>query len=492
MNRNLILLFVACSTLTGLGGSQPAVAQDSIVKTYRLSLDEATHLAIENNFDIQLTQYDAWIARTDKDGAESIYDTILEAEIKYRNNQEKQTSTLLGTKALDNDYNLGVSKKFPTGTIVSVDLDNNRHWSNSAFTTSALSHDSTLGLTVEQALGKNIFGIQDRGNVKITLKDIEQAEYTSLNKIEGSIAEVQRVYWDLVLAIENEDIQEAMVDEARRLYDLHQGKLKDGLVEIPEAIASEANYKSRENALLLARNEAAAKENILRLLLNVDDRVLIEPTAHLTLPDHTSNLTESLGHAFEARQDYKGAVNDITAKDITLSMNKNNLWPEINLTATLENNGLGDHFKQAVTQISEENNPNFFAGLTITFPLENREAKSAVNEAELKQAKAVLALKLLERQIAIEVADEVRNCNVYHQHALNAQEVARLQVQKLKEEEKRYSYGRSDTDTLIRFQEDAVRAKGAVAQAMHRYYTALVTLHRKEGGLLKSYWDRDL
>lgn len=459
----------------------------SSARTYRLSFEDATRLALANNFDIQLAKYDAWIAATDKNVAESIYDTIFEAEVNYRDDQRKQTSTIFGTKTVDNDYNVGLSKKLPTGMSVSVDLDNSRRFTNSPFTTSPLTHDSTLGVTVEQELGKNFLGVQDRGGVKITLIDIENTEYTSLDKIEQSVAGVQKAYWDLVLQIEKVKIEEAMVTEARQLYDLHQEKLKDGLVEIPEAIASEANYKARKNALILAQNQARAKANVLRLLLNIDDDADIEPVDDFGPPAGEEKLLPALKVAFAHRQDYKKAYNEIKSRDIKLIMERNNMWPEINLTATLEKNGLGDHFKQAVTQITEEDNPNFFAGLTVTFPLENREAKGRLNAAELEKAKALLELKLLERRIAVDVADRVRDCNVYQELVAGSREIARLQTQKLEGEAKRFRYGRSDTDTLIRFQEDVVRARDDVAGAAHRYHTALVDLRRTEGVLLEQY-----
>ena len=481
----IIVAFAVCF----LDQSVFVFAQEGERKPYSLSLEEATEVALLNNFDIQLTKYDTWIARTDKDVARSIYDTILEAEVKYRDDQSKRASTIFGSKTVDNDYNVGLSKKIPTGTTISIDQTNNRNFTNSVFTSAPLTHDSALSLTIEKDLGKNFFGIQDRGNVKITLTDIKNAEYTTLDKIEASIAEVQKAYWDFVQEIEQVRIEEEMVAEAKKLYDLHQEKLKDGLVEIPEAIASEANYKSRKNTLLLAQNRVQSKANVLKLLLNIEDDIDIQPSEDFSLLEGKEELVQALRQAFEHRQDYKKAHNDIKSKDITLSMKKNNMWPEINLTATMEQNGLGDHFKQAVTQITNENNPNFFAGLAITFPLENRAAKGQLEAAELEKAKALLKLKLLERQIAIEVTDQVRDCNVFKEIAVNSQEIAELQAQKLEGEVKRFGYGRSNTDTVIRFQEDLVRARSVVAEAIRRYHNALVDLRRKEGTLLQAYWE---
>ena len=86
---------------------QPAESQNMGITpdsgTYILSLDEVTRLALQNNFDIQLAKYDALIARTGKGVSESIYDTIIDMEVKYRRDESERASTILGSKSLDND-----------------------------------------------------------------------------------------------------------------------------------------------------------------------------------------------------------------------------------------------------------------------------------------------------------------------------------------------------------------------------------------------------
>jgi outer membrane protein TolC len=486
----LLILFI----LGWLGEGISSLAQEEAAgETFKFSLEEATALALKNNFDIQLARYDAWIARTDEGAAESIYDTIFNAEIEYQNNQRKQTSTIAGTRVLDNDYNVGLSRKLPTGTTLEVNAANNRHWSNAAFATSALTHDATAGLTVKQELGKNFFGVQDRGDIKITRLDIANSEYTSLEKIEESIASVQKAYWDLALEGERARIAEEMVGQAKRLFDLHQEKSKDGLVEPPEMMASQANYETRKNELLLARNAVDTRGNVLKLLLNITaDDARLEPSEGLSLPGEAVAFTASLKEAFTARRDYQKALNEIQSKDLTLSLKRNNLWPEVNLTATFERNGLGDHFKQAVRQIGEEDNPNLFAGLEITFPLENTGARAELKAADLEKARALVNLKLVEKKIAVEISDQVRHCNVYRELARSRRGIAQLQRQKLDEEEKRFRYGRSDTDTMIRFQEDWLKAREAELEAKHLYQTALVDLAVKEGTLLDKYWEGKL
>lgn len=459
---------------------------ESTGKKYVLSLEEVTRLALQNNFDIQLAQYDAQIAQTQKGVAESIYDTVLDAEIKYRDNQRGRTTTITGTKSLENDYNLGLTKKLPTGTTLGLDMTNARDWTNSIFATLNPSHDSALSVEMEQALGKNFFGLQDRGNIKISQIDIENSGYTSLEKIEQNIAQVQRAYWDLVLYLNRVKVEERMVEQAKRLYDLHQEKFTDGLIESPELLAAEANYKTRVNELLLAQNQAKIKENVLRFLLNITDDLLELVPAETFHTDAVQEVWEaSLKTAFENRRDYKRVRNDIDAKNIQLAMKKNNLWPEINLAASFARNGIGDHFDNAVTNITQEDNPDLFIGARFSFPLENTEARSRLKAAEIEKAKAILNIKLTERKIAIDIMDQVRTCNVLKELSMNSQNISDLQAKKLTEEEKRFSHGRSDTDTIVRFQESLIQAQWKALEDQFNYYTAKIDLKLKEGTLLK-------
>jgi len=470
-------------------GCRKCQARHKAANALTLTLAQASRLALINNFEIQLAKYDTWIARTQDEQAQSIYDTIIEAEVSYRKNKAAQTSTLAGSKTLDNNYNIGLEKKFPTGTTVGVDFTNNRNWSDSSFATLNPSHDSALGITLEQSLGKNFFGLQDRGNIKITQKDMAHAQFISFEKIEAALAAVQTAYWDLVLQRELLKIEQRMVTHAKELLNINIEKIQDGLVEPPDVIAAESNYKKRINQKLLAQNQLQLKENVLRLMLNIEDRDMdIVPQEAMDMKLLTPVLEQTLQKAFDNRQDYKKALNKIESNDIALSIKKNNLWPEINLEASLTRNGIDDHFNQAISKISEEDNPNIYTGIDFSMPLENRKARSQLKAAELQKARSLVALKFLERQITIEIIDQVKSCAVLKQVAANAVNVAELETDKLAAEEKRFKYGRSNTDTLIRFQDDMTQALGDAAQAKFNYYAARIELERRQGSLLKKYW----
>ena len=111
---------------------------------------------------------------------------------------------------------------------------------------------------------------------------------------------------------------------------------------------------------------------------------------------------------------------------------------------------------------------------------------------ELEKAKIIIDLKSLERKITVNIIDKVRDSNILKEVAINEAAVSDLQAQKLEAEQKRFSQGRSDTDTIVRFQNDVSLARISAAEAKYAYYVAVIDLRKEEGSLLNKYWNEEL
>jgi len=454
-----------------------------------LTLEEVSQLSLNNNFDIQLAKFDAQLKETDLDSARSIYDTIIEAEAQFKDDRKKTASSLAGTSQETHNYNFGISQKLPTGTTLGLDFDNQRYWTDSSFVEVNPAHDSSAKLTLKQELGRNFFGIRDRSNIKITKIDIQNAQYTSLDKIEQTLSVVQETYWRVAQCLSLLTIRQDMLLKAKELFRINQEKFQRGIIEKPQLIASEANLRQREIDLLLAQNELEFYINEFKLLLNLDnlDKTIL-PKETLDLVSEAIELSQALKAAFQHRRDYSLAKNEVESKKIKLVMDKNNLWPEINLEASVRRNGLNNHFSQAFKNISSEDNPEYFLGLKVTLPLQNSQARSEFNKAKIQKAMALINLKKTECKILVDIKDSVRNCDILEQRARKQKNVVNLQEEKLEAELKAYQYGRSDTDTIIRYQDDLLLSELLYTQALMDYKQALIELSLKENTLLDQYF----
>ncbi|MFC1646436.1 TolC family protein [Candidatus Omnitrophota bacterium] len=491
MRRLLLPIFIVLILQLSLAGYLVAGEE----KEVKLSLETVSELALENNLDIQLAKYDAYIKRNDLYGAVSIFDTILNLGFSYEDDQRQTASTLAGTQSKTTDYSFGLEKKFPTGTTVGIGLDHTRNWSNSAFVSTNPYHDSEASISLTQEVGKNFFGLIDRNNIKITKLDIENSDYTSLDKIENYLAEVQKAYWKVIYNRQNVDSTEDMLDRAISLHKIYIQKIKTGLAESPDLYAAEANMNIRENELLLSQNSLRLAENDLLLKLNLSEREDIEIiTEEIMSIDKAQpqDFIECLTIAIERRRDYKQALNEIESKKLNLVTKKNSLWPEIDLKASFVRNGVAQRYSDAIERITDSDNPKYYYGITITYPLENNEAKGEYESAQLEKAKALVLLKKNEREIVVEIKDAVSTANTTLERVRNNLATVQLQEAKLDAEEKRFRLGRSDSDTLVRYQDDLLQAKISLSLSLYKFYSDLVDLRVKENSLLEEYWTDEL
>ncbi len=479
-------LFVA---LSGAAGEEEVSSGPWVPEVAALSLDEVTTLALENSLDIQIARFDAHVKRNDLPAALSIFDTYFTAQAGYRENRFKKASALLGSRSIDTSYGIGLSKLLPTGTTVSLDLDHSRASTDVSSVTVNPAHQAVATLTLNQSLGKNFFGLIDRTNIKITKLDIENAEWTSLDRIEEALADVQKAYWKLAYLGEEVAVMRDMYAKAKDLLEVYDRKRVFGLVEDPEHYGAQANEAKRQNSLLASIDAVHAARNHLLLLLNQDGRqVRITPGDPITLAGEDIDFNEALTRAIENRRDYKKALNAVQMKKLDLVVKKNSMWPEIDLEASFARNGLNGAYEKAWEGISKENNPQYYVGVTLKVPLENRKARAELSTAKIEQAKALLELKVAERKIFTEINDLVMRVKVRIGQVLTRRRVAELETKKLEAEEKRFRLGRSDSDVIIRYQEDVLSARSSHMQALYDYWVSLIDLRVAQGVLLDMYW----
>jgi len=488
MRKNFVILILSLGLLV-----YPNLPAQAAKEELLLSLEDISRLALENNFDIQIAKFDTYIKENDALLAESIFDYLISGKITYTDEQGKQASTIFGTKSITNEYELSAEKKLPTGTTLNTSLTQERNWTNSAFATTNPSHEATASIELTQELGKNFFGIIDRGNIKITKLDIKNSAYTSLDKIEQSLAGAQKAYWKLILKNKELFIEREMLQKAKELLRIHTDKEKIGLLEEPQILASGANLKQRESEVILAENALDLTRSDILYRLNLDpENVTILPSDEflhdISIPDYI----ESLKLAIQCRRDYAKQKNKLDISKIQLSIKRNNLWPEINLELTLSRNGLDNEYKEAFGNIINEDNPQYYAGINFKFPLENRSAKGKFNKAKLEKVKQVLKLKNVERKIAVDIKDKTDTLVALIAAGKNSRQVASLQEEKLIAEERRFRSGRSDTDTIIKYQEDLLLARLNLARAEYNIQIAGIDLMLAENSLLNKYWRKKL
>ena len=288
-----------------------------------ISAEDVRLIAATNSLDIKLARLDARIKGTELSYKESIFDTFINGEIGYTNDQRKQASSIPGSKNITNTYDFGMDKKLKSGTDIGIDFSNKREWTNSSFVSTNPYHNSEIAITLTQPVAKNFFGLIDRGNIEIVKQEIKNADLDSYSKIEDAIILAEKAYWKTVLAREEFSIRKEILKKSIRFFNQYRNKLRIGLAETGDVLAAEANMHIRENDLLIASNNLKTAEELLLLRLNLDNKIMVVPKDRLPAMTEDTTFIDSLRIAFEDRRDYISSKNDIEARKIKLSMKSN-------------------------------------------------------------------------------------------------------------------------------------------------------------------------
>lgn len=492
IQRGVITLLCTFAIFTS-SSPKECIGADGSTLTKEISLEEVSAYALLNSLDIQIAKLDTYIKRTDLNRQYSMFDTFLNASAGYVDDQTKQSSSFFGTRTNTRTYSAGLEKKLPSGSDISFTATEIRTWTDSSFSIGNPLAETSLGVSLTQALGKNFFGLADQAKIKITKIDIENAEYASLEDIELILRNVQIAYWTLVLKNEELEIKQALLKEAQRLYSVYQENFKLGLVEEGDLFAVEANVQSRENDIIQARLQKETAKNNLLFLLNINDISLaVVPRESLNISPWSVDFYEELNKAIAFRRDYKKIGNNLNSHEITVAVTKNALWPEIDLTVSYLRNGLDPNRSTSWDQVTDEDHEEVFFGLSFKTPLERKKERADIEGAKLKKEQILLSLKRIERLILKDINVRVQEVNALKNQIELFASIEQLQRKKLNEEMIRLKYGRSNADRIIRYENDVLDAQLALARAYFAYRVSLIDLDLAKNTLLDQYWEEEL
>lgn len=465
--------------------------QDEVFLT--LSLHEVIELALVNSLDIQIAKFNAYISRTSLENAESIFDSFLNLSADFTKNKKKSASTFAGNENTEKKFSLGFKKKTSTGTNIAFDLTESKNKTDSGFNTLNPYHESLGEISIVQSLGKNFFGISDRSKIKVTKIDIENSEFTSLDAVEGVLYKVEKAYWNLVLMSEKLFIQEDMLSEALKLYDIYKDKHSIGLVESTDLLAVEALIYARQSNVHIASLEReTAKNDLLGLINDNNFRRDIKVKDELLCEVEKINLDNSLIKALSSRRDYKKIKNTLKKNNIDIVVKKNDLWPEIDLEASLTKNNIDSKFNRSWKELSNKNNDEFFLKLTVKIPLDNNKAKAELDKINLQKRRSLINFKRIEINILQDINNKVNRVNTMENQVNLFKSMIAVHTKKLDMQIKRLNSGRSNCDTLIKFEEDLLNARLSLANNLFNYHIGLLDLELSQNLLLDKYWKGEL
>lgn len=485
-----------------------------------LSLQDAIALALQNNLDIEAFREGVQISQYGLFALRGFYDITSSADVGYRSATTPTSSVLSGgrTGSLTSKslfYNFSTFQNVEsTGGSYLITFDNSRLTTSNTFAQLSPQYNANLTFQFTQPLLRNFTTDINRRQIQLAKKSLDLSDSQFRQRVIEIINQVQRAYWDLVFAIENEEIARESVRLTQTQLENNQKMVEAGTLAPIELRSTEAALESRKVDVISALQSITTAENLLKGLIMKDpnDQMWysqIDPTDQPQFGQSTFNLEESTRLAFTNRPELDQMRLQVEQKQIDIDFFKNQTKPQVDLVALYTNTGLAGApvqsldldgnpqtaevlprfqggFVRSIRNLIGQDFRTYQVGVSISFPWRNRTAEGNLGRtlAEARQLDA--RQRQLVQTVQIDVRNALQSVEAARQR-FEAARAARLAAEaQLAGEVEKFRAGLSTNFLVLQYQTDLAVARGNEVRALTDYNKSLADLQRVTGMTLVS------
>ncbi|HVF21970.1 MAG TPA: TolC family protein, partial [Pyrinomonadaceae bacterium] len=321
-------------------------------ETLPLSLNDAIKRALENNNDIEVARDDVRIAETQLRALEGIFDPIFAITPTYDKRISPEQSSLSGsdqsgtTSTTTYSLSPSVQKQFSRGGGSYFLSFANQHTNTSnSFSLLNPFYSSNLSLTFTQPLLRDRSIDNNRRQIRIQRKRLDQSDADFRQRTIDVITRVQQSYWELVFALRDQQNQLANLNLSRESLRNVEAQIAAGAKAPLERAEVQTELANRETSLLTAVQNVAISENNLKALIFKDPNspdwsAQVTPTDAPKFDTTPVNLPDALKAARENRPELRRLRLQGDINDIDISFFRNQTKPQIDLVGTVALTGL--------------------------------------------------------------------------------------------------------------------------------------------------------
>jgi outer membrane protein len=420
-----------------------------------MTLEEAIQRALEGNLDIQTARLSPRIQEYNLATAESAFDPTLSSTLGYNNSSSQSTSQLDGaqrTETQRSTYNASLTQPLRWyGGRLSADFNNGRTETNNVFSTLNPNYSSTLSFNFTQPLLAGLKTDNQRTALRTQTIQGDIADIQLDTRIENIRSQVRVAYWGLRAAIDQIEIQRQSLAQAQELLAQNRIRVALGTMSELQVVQAEAQVASAEQSLLNAQVQWRSQELVFKSLLvsGPDDPLFQQTVNPVELPavgEQDIDIQAAVEFALEERTDLRQQRQQRQISELELSVTRNNVLPDLNLTASYSLRGVGGDLYQrselggadailvdqggwtdAMRSIWDRDTPTWNLSLNFSYPIGNQSAKASLERARLQMQQTDLALRAQELAVVTEVTDAglaVNDTYLQLQAAQRSREVA--------------------------------------------------------------------
>jgi outer membrane protein TolC len=474
-----------------------------------LSLRSYLELVMANNTDIAIERLTLDVAQNAITRAFSAFDPLATASFSSTETRSPSADQLTGAStlvSLTQPANFTYSQTLPTGLNYQVGFSAAKLSTNSGYYYYNPNLTSNLGVNISQPLIKNRGVYINRVPIMVATSRLRKTEYDLKTSLLQLVSAAENAYWDAVLARENLRVADSARDLADQALKRAQRELELGALSPLDIFNPQQQYATSQINVSQAQYFLQQTEDALRRQMGAD----LDPQIR-ALP---IVLTETVGPEVDAppidaekevkkglaiRPDLKSAIQNLDIDDLGVAQSRNELLPDLELTAGYTTQGLGGifypgggeaatpgGFGNALSQMFGFGYPMYSFGLTLTLPIKNRRASADMADSLVAKKRDTLTVRTTEQQVRLDVLTAVSQVES-SKDAMKLSVIARDFSRKYMEaEEKKNELGNSTIFFVLQAQGALVAAESSVVQNSVSYRRNLMNLLLRTGDLLEA------
>lgn len=446
----------------------------------------------------------------------SSYDPTITAKV-YNDHTSEQLTNFQVEGVQIYKYNTSVAnidyaQSFPTGSSLEVTWSNSRETTNGKYDYFSPSYATSVQVVAQQQLLAGFGMGSNLRYLRIAQTNQKISDIAFRAQVNATVTQICNLYWDLVSAYDNEQLEARSVAFARTTLETSRKQL--ALEAIPEmdVLKAEGELAMREQALTVARTNLKLQELYMKnaITRTLDDAAFEEmtvvPTDHIAsqIAATSAPVQEMIAAALKNRTELQESTLDLQNRALSRKSARNAMLPSLNLYGVYVGTGAGGSknpkyddasvtttlpgdYGGALQNALNGTAPEYRVGLSLSIPLRNRVAKADQYRTELEYRQSQVYFEELKKTIRI----EVRNAQYALEQgasrvvaARKARDLAQKSFEIMQQEQK---LGAGSNQQTLAAEHDLAMAASALVTAETAYEKARVELWRATGSVLEQY-----
>jgi len=381
-------------------------------KVVELTIEQAIVRALANSPEIRIVSFDPSIAKQDIAKAAAEFDVIAFGRMNFEQDDNPVNSIFQSGQSDSRLLESGIKQKGTTGSEWSLSYALNRSWDDLTDRTLSTRYEPILAFQIRQPLLRDAWQQTNLAGVNIAKLNHEIAVIGFRQKAEDVSTEVISTYWRLLQARRDFEVLQKLLQRTLETLKKVLGRKEIDATDV-QIKQTEASAKTREAVLLQASKRIIdAQDALVRLMadpqVSMLDEVEIVPATTPSMMAEEFKQSEILGLAMRKNPIMQQAQVAITIADINIRVAENQDMARLDLIASSRIQGLARSQGQAQNSFNNGNYASYVVGLSLEYPLGNRQRKAELLKRRIERRKAISTLHNLADQVALQAKERIR------------------------------------------------------------------------------------